>query len=248
MAKQNALPEVPDHPVRPPEVTLRDEEPLEVTADDGVSLEARIVVPAGARRVIVIAHPHPLYGGTMHNAVVLALAKVASERGAAIVRFNFRGVGKSEGRYGEGKSEIADVIGALRAARRALPGAPVTSVGYSFGSWVSLRAVMRRASDAEAERVALVSPAARIFDFFVKEEREVAFDGPRAIVIGDRDEFCDVDEARAIAAHLGASIAIAPNAEHYFLSGRRRVAEHLAPFLLGEVDLVAPFPAEGATP
>ena len=237
MAKVNELPPVPDDPVLPPEVTLRDEEPLAIVADDGTKLDGRVVVPRGARRVIVVSHPHPLYGGTMNNAVVVALAKVASERGAAVVRFDFRGVGESEGTYGGGEAEIADVVGALRAASSVLPGAPITSVGYSFGSWVSLRAVLRRAVDVE--RLALVAPASRIFDFF-KSVEGASFEGPKAIALGDRDEFCDVDEGERIAAHLGASFCVVRGADHFFLSGRRRLAEVLAPFVLGESDTLPP--------
>jgi alpha/beta superfamily hydrolase len=233
VAKVNALPPVPDDPVLPPEVALRDEERVSIVADDGTKLDGRVVVPRGARRVIVVSHPHPQYGGTMNNAVVVAIAKVATERGAAVLRFDFRGVGESQGSYGGGEAEIADVIGALRTASSVLPGAPVTSVGYSFGSWVSLRAVMRRAVDVE--RIALVAPASRIFDFF-KSIEGPAFEGPKAIALGDRDEFCDVDEGERIAAHLGASFCVVQGADHFFLDGRRRLAEVLAPFVLGESD------------
>ena len=250
MAKVNELPPVPEQPVLPPEVAIRDEEPLAIESDDGVALEGRIAIPSGARRVVVIAHPHPLYGGTMHNAVVVALAKVLVERGAAVVRFDFRGVGRSAGRHDGGQLEIGDVVGALRAASRALPGAPVTAVGYSFGSWVTHRAVLRRAAGVDVERVALIAPAARLFDFVRGVDRASpgeasAFAGPKAIVLGDHDEFCDVDEAMVIARHLEASLCVVRGADHFFLSGRRRVAELLAPFALGEVDTL---PAEAAPP
>lgn len=236
MARVNELPPVPDTPERPPVVSIAGEERIDVVASDGTKLEARIVVPAGARRVAVLAHPHPLYGGSMHNAVIVALAKVVSERGCATLRFNFRGVGESEGAYDAGAREVLDVIGALQAAAGALPGAAISALGYSFGSWVTLAAARRRVIDVE--RVALIGPAARLFDFHATDEHGARFEGPMAIVLGDDDEFCDVAEAEKIAYHLGAPLTIVPGADHYFLNGRRRLAERVAPFLVGDVDAI----------
>lgn len=253
MAKVNELPPAPENPLLPPEISLPGEEPLVCVADDGTKIDARVVVPVGARRIVVLSHPHPLYGGTMNNAVVVALSKVLFERGAAVVRFDFRGVGKSEGVYGGGEAEIADVLGVVRSARDVLPGAPIATVGYSFGAWVSLRATMR--SPIEIERTTVISPAARIFDFLQLAVRradgtkrdEPPFAGPKAIVVGDRDEFCDVDEAKRIAEHLHASLTVVRGADHFFLTGRRRLAEVVAPFALGESDTL-PSEVEARSP
>src|SRR5947209_12870498 len=137
MPKVRELPPPPANPERSPPASVQGEELITL---DGISggprLEARLRAPAAARRAVVLCHPHPLYGGTMHSAVVLAIAKVLAERGGekvAHLRFNYRGVPGSEGRYGEGIGEIDDARAAIRAMRAAAPRAKLTVCGYSFG-------------------------------------------------------------------------------------------------------------------
>ena len=207
MTTRGALPPPPTNPVRPPFVSLVGEETTSIATTDGISLEARWVIPAAARRIAVLAHPHPLYGGTMHNAVIVAIAKAVGELGGGVLRFNFRGVEGSTGKFDGGTMEVEDVAAALRAARSVLPGAEISLLGYSFGSWVSLMAAGRLASSAAfPERLAMIAPAARLFDFFRATEND-QYSRPKLVVVGDRDEFCTVPEADAIAAHLGAKIA-----------------------------------------
>src|SRR5258706_12440567 len=110
------LPTPPEHPELPPEVRIPGEEELFFTTEDGVSIEARAWLPSAAVRVAVLCHPHPLYGATLHNALVVVVAKRLLERGQDRVgwlRLNFRGVGKSSGTYGGGKAEVYDVRAAL---------------------------------------------------------------------------------------------------------------------------------------
>ena len=106
MPTRRELPPPPANPEQSPPATVTGEELVTVPGlSGGPALEARVRAPAGAKRAVVLCHPHPLYGGTMHSAVVLAIAKVLAEKGGskvAHVRFNYRGVGASEGRYGEG--------------------------------------------------------------------------------------------------------------------------------------------------
>jgi alpha/beta superfamily hydrolase len=180
-----------------------------------------------------LCHPHPLYGGTMHSAVVLAIAKVLAEKGGeqvAHLRFNYRGVGESQGKYAEGQGEIEDARAAIRALRALVPRATMTVCGYSFGTFVGLRAAV---SEGNVERVALVAPAVRIFHF-VKEDG-TAFQGRLAIFVGDDDEFCDVAEAQQLAADLGARLTVFEGADHYFLRSRRKLAEAVVPVIAPEV-------------
>ncbi len=86
----------------------------------------------------IVCHPHPLYGGTMHNKVVFRAAKTAIRLGVPTLRFNFRGVGKSEGHFDHGLGERDDVSAALDYLQTRLPRAPVCMVGFSFGSAVAL--------------------------------------------------------------------------------------------------------------
>jgi alpha/beta superfamily hydrolase len=235
MARRD-LPPVPANPERSPPANVHGEELVTVAGFDGEpSLEARICAPPGATRAVLLCHPHPLYGGTMHSAVVLALARVLAERGAAAgntiawARFNYRGVGESGGAYDDGRGETLDARAMLRELVRRAPRAKVSVCGYSFGTYVGLRAA---ATEGGVERVALVAPAVRIFDF-VKEDGH-AFQGRLAIFVGDQDEFCDVDEAEELARELGASIRVFPGADHYFMRGRRALAEAVVPSIAPE--------------
>jgi pimeloyl-ACP methyl ester carboxylesterase len=101
------LPPPPERPELSPEVQIAGEEELFVPAE-GARRQALALLPAAAERVVVLCHPRPRCGGTMHNAVVVVLAKALAEAGGGRVgwlRFNFRGVGKSQGRYDAGRAE-----------------------------------------------------------------------------------------------------------------------------------------------
>lgn len=110
---------------------------------DGLALEAELDTPFDAHAAVVLAHPHPLHGGDMRSIVTSVLFAELSKAGIATLRFNFRGVGGSEGSFGEGRRERLDVVAALDAAEAALValgGAlpPIVLVGWSFGADVSL--------------------------------------------------------------------------------------------------------------
>jgi alpha/beta superfamily hydrolase len=215
-----------------------EERRLEILAEDGTSLDARLAVPDGAPRAVVLAHPHPLYGGSMDDAVTVALARAFAELGAATLRFDFRGVGHSEGRHGGGPPEIGDLLGAVRAAQRHAPGLPISLCGYSFGSWVALQAA--RAHALPIDRVALLAPALALLDYerLPSFDGAARFEGPVAVVLGDRDAFSDPSKARALAGRVGASVALLSGEDHFFSRTRRRVAERLAPFVFGARDRV----------
>ncbi len=88
----------------------------------------------------VVCHPHPLFGGTMHNKVVYQAAKTIHRFGLPVARFNFRGVGKSEGTHDSGQGEVGDATAALDFLANRYPGVPLLAAGFSFGSWVASRA------------------------------------------------------------------------------------------------------------
>src|SRR3989442_386300 len=89
--------------------------------------------------IAVVCHPHPQYGGTMHNKVVHRVAVTLLNLGAAVLRFNFRGVGKSAGVYGDGDGELEDARAALGFMRGRYSGAREWVAGFSFGAWVAAR-------------------------------------------------------------------------------------------------------------
>ena len=233
MPRSRELPPPPADPPTSPPANVADEELVTIAGLDGEpSLEGRLRAPTGATRVVVLCHPHPLYGGTMHSAVIVAIAKVLAERSGssvASVRFNYRGVGASEGRYGEAEGEIRDVRAVLKYVKERLPDARVTVCGYSFGTGVGLRAASEAGS---VERVALIAPAVRIFTTMRADAAK--FTGQLAIFVGDNDEFCDVSEATVLAGELNAPLQVFAQADHYFLRSRRVLAEAVIPFVAPE--------------
>lgn len=235
MPRTHELPPPPEHPELSPPAIVTGEERVTIEGFAGEpSLEGRIRAPKGAVRAVLLCHPHPLYGGTMHSAVPLAIAKVLAERGektVATLRFNYRGVGASQGSYGDGLGETFDARAALRFLRAHAPDARLSVCGYSFGTWVGLRAA---AIERGVERVALVAPAVRIFDFVTEDAASLG--GKIAIYVGDADEFCDVEEARLLGSTIGASVQVFEGSDHYFLRSRRKVAEAVVPFVAPEAE------------
>lgn len=128
------------------------------------ALECAVDAPSGASRgVAVVCHPHPQHGGTMDNKVVQTLARAYTQLGCTAVRFNFRGVGASQGSWAGGPGEIEDALAVVAALRA--PGQPLWLAGFSFGAYVvSHVAAQLAAAAAGAERLVLVGPAASRFD------------------------------------------------------------------------------------
>ena len=244
MDRIDRLPPPPALPVRSPPVVVRGEVEAQVHGPAGV-LEARVHVPPSPRRVVGIAHPHPLYGGSMHGPVPLSIAKALADHASEVVawaRFNFRGVGASEGTYDDGRGEVDDLLAVVDHLRALAPGLPVSLCGHSFGSWVTLRAAARdglvtqeaRAPEGRAghvERALLVAPSTR---FFGSWDGGLSFAGRTTIFLGDEDAYCDVDEGRALASSLGAELRIFEGFDHHFTKSRRALAEAALPILAPE--------------
>ena len=146
----------------------------------------------------------------------------------AWVRFNFRGVGTSEGSYDDARGEVDDVCAAIEHARRVARGAAVTVCGHSFGSFVGLRAASR---DGGVDRLLLLAPSTRFFEF---HGGDVRVRGKATIFVGDMDELCDVDEARTLATELGADLRVFEGFDHHFMKSRRAMAEAALPVIAPE--------------
>jgi len=132
----------------------------------------------------IVCHPHPLHGGTLHNKVVHRVAASFHDPlGAAVLRFNFRGVGGSEGKFDHGVGELEDARSALAFLRRRYPGTRLWVAGFSFGAWVAARLA---ASEPGIERLVLIAPPVRSSSFEVLRAASVW----KLIVQGTRDEVC----------------------------------------------------------
>src|SRR5262249_6905504 len=106
----------------------------------GVNAEGLVErgVADGLRAAVVLAHPHPQYGGTMHTKVVFQAAKAFRRIGCAVLRFNFRGTGRSAGTYDDGRGEMDDFRAGIDFMRHQYPNIPLWAAGMSFGAWISL--------------------------------------------------------------------------------------------------------------
>lgn len=139
---------------------------------------------SGLTKVILICHPHPLRGGTMHNKVVTTLVKTFDEQGYYTVRFNFRGVGKSEGVHAEGLGETDDAVFLLDWITQVLPDADIYLAGFSFGAYVAYRvATITRYSD-KIKHLYLVAPPVFYPEFIGLPSPCM----PWTVIQGDEDE------------------------------------------------------------
>ncbi|MGY0617911.1 alpha/beta hydrolase [Lysobacter sp. A378] len=135
--------------------------------------------------VVVVCHPLPTEGGTMHNKVVTMTARALHQSGASTVRFNFRGVGASEGSFDEGNGEVEDLAVVVAWVREQRPQAQLWLAGFSFGSYVAYKAAAR----LQPDMLIMIAPPAggRGYDFAAI----APFDGPWLVVQGEADEIVD---------------------------------------------------------
>jgi alpha/beta superfamily hydrolase len=174
------------------------------------ALEVALNVPAHAPRgIALVAHPHPLHGGTLDNKVTQTLARTFLALGYAAIRFNFRGVGRSEGAFDDGAGETADALAALAHARarfgRGAEPVPVVLAGFSFGTYVQTRV----AQSVAAERLVLVGPAVGRFG--------AAPLPPDTIVIhGEEDDIVPLADVFAWARPQELPVVVFPGCGHFF--------------------------------
>ena len=139
------------------------------------------------RAAVVFGHPHPMHGGTMHTKAVFQGAKGLGRIGCAVLRFNFRGVGRSEGTFDDGEGEMADFAAALDFMAARYPGAPLWAAGFSFGSWIALET---GAADPRVSALIAVAPPIEK-DGYVWP-RTLVSEKPKFFVQGDQDELCHI--------------------------------------------------------
>lgn len=169
-------------------------------------LEARYDPASGEPAIqAVLCHPHPQYGGSMQDAVLGRLAATLSGAGIGVLRFNFRGVGASAGRYDGGAGEVDDLLAAASWLMAAQPGAQLWAGGYSFGAWVTWQAVHQALRPA---RVMLIAPPVGAMPF-PSHPGDVQTD----VVIGSDDDFAD---PAALNAWTGVSVHRIRGADHFF--------------------------------
>jgi len=157
-------------------------EPLALDTADGLVLEAEVLLPPAPWAAVAMCHPHPLYGGDMRNIVVDAVVRALSAAGVAALRFNFRGVGGSQGRHGDGRDERLDAAAAVDAVAPFAGDGPLVLAGYSFGAVVALSVSDPRVAGWFAVAPALIhaDPDALV---------AAADHRPKLLVAPDHDQF-----------------------------------------------------------
>jgi alpha/beta superfamily hydrolase len=175
---------------------------------------------------VVVCHPHPQHGGTMHNKVAHTLARAFGRAGFASLRFNFRGTEQSEGEFDEGKGELDDALAVVNWMRERYPDSILWLAGFSFGAAIAVKAAVATEVDG------LVSVAPAISRFATGLESQPTC--PWLIVQGDQDELVDVEETVAWVDGLepGPELLIIPGGEHFFHGRLNELREAVREFAI----------------
>lgn len=188
----------------------------------GLTIEG-LYAPGDGSKGVVVTHPHSQMGGSMQNNVVDALVGAFHDHGYATLRFNFRGVGRSGGRFDDGVGEQEDIKGAVAFLRKnGLD--DITLAGYSFGAWVGSRAL---AGYDDLSDVIMVSPPIDFvrFDFSPLTGR------CGLVICGDRDQFCPLPSLEEIVGQLGCRLEVVRGADHFYFGYEQSIREHLDDYL-----------------
>ncbi len=194
-------------------------------ASAALTLEARWDLPADPGSVVVLCHPHPQQRGTMNAPLMVAIADGLVARDFAVLRFNFRGVGKSEGEHDFGHGELDDVAAAVEAAGGNYPDLPLGVAGWSFGAVTSLRWQAREAS--RLPWVGIAPPVGSSRSLPLPNNDELA-GARRTVILGDRDQFTTVSTTADYAASIGAEMQVISGSDHFFHFREERVARLVA--------------------
>ncbi|WP_029408116.1 alpha/beta hydrolase [Thiomicrorhabdus sp. Milos-T2] len=150
------------------------------------------VAKAEVVKVVVISHPHPLYGGTMDNKVVTTLERAFAKRGYVTIAYNFRGVGLSEGEYDSGVGEQQDLAAVFNWAKDTFNSEYLVLAGFSFGSYVSLKSYMswKELFSCQPQAICTVAPPVGLYDFSKIDDIDV----PWMLIQGGQDEVVSAKE------------------------------------------------------
>ena len=202
--------------------------PREIAGPAG-RLEALLEEPAAeapARAAVVLAHPHPKYGGTMHTKTVYQSAKAFARIGCAVVRFNFRGGGAGDGGFDDGSDEMDDFRGVLDFAQARYPSTPIWAAGMSFGSWIATTVGVE---DPRVTTLIGIAMPVNRYDF----EPVTRSIKPKFFIHGGFDEVCSVKEIRAFYARSAEpkELAVIDAADHLFDGKVSEVADAIEDLL-----------------
>ncbi len=171
------------------------------------ALEAVLDAPTEPSAIAVVCHPHPPDGGTMNHKVPMAIARELVRLGCAVLRFNFRGVGQSEGAYDRGVGEVEDALAAADRLRARYPGLPLTLAGFSFGAAVVTVAAARL--DPPPERLILAGTSP-------KRVGAPPVGVPTLVMHGEQDEIVPLADVLDWARPQTLPVTVVPGVGHFF--------------------------------
>jgi len=196
-------------------------------------LEAILWTPSAVARpplAAVICHPHPLFGGTMHNKVVYQTAKSLDALGTPVLRFNFRSAGLSAGVHDRGRGEQSDVRAALDFLASEFPGVPLLLAGFSFGAWVGMRV---GCEDARVSHLIGLGIPVNSTDFsFLRKCNK-----PKLFVHGSNDEHGAIEKVRALIPTLPGDnhLVVVQDADHFFAGKLDQLGGAINAWFTGDV-------------
>jgi hypothetical protein len=190
--------------------------------------------PARPCLAALVCHPHPLFGGTMHNKVVYQAAKSLDALGLSVLRFNFRGAGLSDGTHDRGHGEEEDVKAAVDFLAAEFPSTPLLLAGFSFGCWVGLRV---GCTDERVSKLIGLGTPVNSSDFSYLRNCEK----PKLFVHGAEDEFGDVGKLRALVESLPGEkrLVVVADANHFFVGKLDQVDEAIQTWVKEQAPQVA---------
>jgi alpha/beta superfamily hydrolase len=186
-----------------------------------VTLEAKWDVPESPQRGVVLCHPHPLSGGTMTVPLLEVITEDLLTRSVAVLRFNFRGVGRSSGSHDYGLAEIDDVAAAVAYSEQEFPAIEFGIAGWSFGAGVSLRWHARDRAEINYVGIApgIGGEASRKMP-----QPEILQPAHRTFIVGDRDQMISPERVIDYAQRAGATLHVLRGSDHFFYFRERKVA------------------------
>ena len=202
------------------------EEPVRIPVEDGKITIEGLLDEGRIGRNAVLCHPHPLYGGNMHNNVVQTARQAFAGLGWRTLRFNFRGTGASGGHPAQGLKDAEDLIGISEYLNARSPG-PIDFAAYSYGAWATMEAIRMGLTP---DSIILISPP---LDF-------ISFDGlklpdvPRLVTIGNHDDFCSIESLEKwLSSQPGPTVTleIFPGVDHFYWGAERDLSAKIEAFL-----------------
>lgn len=184
------------------------------------ALEAELTLtPDNTGGFAVLCHPHPQYGGNMHDGVLATVESALLSSGISCLRFNFRGVGRSEGQSSASREEVADLLAVIAWLNSEHSPEQLCLAGYSFGASIVWQAITASTPD----RTLLIAPPVGLMPF-----EPISQSGPVDIFAGDRDDYVDVQRLEQL---QGATVHVLPGADHFFLGQH----QNLEKLILGAI-------------